>query len=80
MPKKAGEDFGVEIADCRKRYDSFLQTGLAYRNATKTMLEMYWVGCPTCNFSDTVENAVRETKRQIRFVKRAASNYADEIK
>lgn len=78
--KKSGEDFGIEIADCRKRYDTFLQAGLAYRDATRTMLEMYWAGCPTCNFSDTVENAVRETKRQIGFVKRAASNYADEIK
>lgn len=78
--KKSGEDMGIEIADCRKRYDTFLQTGLAYRQATMTMLEMYWAGCPTCNFSDTVENAVRETKRQIGFVKRAASNYADDIK
>lgn len=79
-PRKADSDFGVEVADCQKRYDTFLQTGRAYRQATKVMLEMYWVGCPTCLFSETVENAVRETKRQISFVKKAAGNYTDNIK
>ena len=79
-PKKADSDFGVEVADCQKRYDTFLQTGRTYRQATKVMLEMYWVGCPTCLFSETVENAVKETKRQINFVKKAASNYSDDIK
>lgn len=76
-PKKTSEDSEVTVEDCQKRYDTFLQTGRAYRQATKVMLEMYWVGCPTCLFSDTVENAVRETKRQINFVKKAASHYTD---
>lgn len=75
--KKDGEDFGVPQQECKARYDNMLETGRAYKDANKTMLEMYWAGCPTCLFEDTVEWKVRETKRQIKYVKRAASSYMD---
>ena len=74
---KDGDDFGVPQQECKARYDKMLETGRAYKDANKTMLEMYWVGCPTCLFDDTVEWKVRETKRQIKYVKRAASSYLD---
>ena len=75
--KKNDEDFGVPMDECKTRYDKFIEAGRAYKDANKTMLEMYWAGCPTCLFEDTVEWKVRETKRQITYVKRASGSYLD---
>lgn len=75
--KKDGEDFGITQQECKARYDKMFATGRAYKEANKSLLQLYWAGCPTCLFEDSVEWAVIETKRQIRYVKRAASSYLD---